>query len=712
MPGADIVSDHNPVCANVVLHLAKPKRKIFKKILDLQLLKDEKTRSQYEEHLNEELKSVISTNDTNKHWLDLRQIFKTTNEKFLTKKNTTAKSEWMTKDILELMEERRQCKIQNNHEGYRILQKRIRNKIRVAKENWLHEKCLEAENLDRLGDNFHLHKKVKEIAGLYNNRPPSFIKNEHNEIVTETEELLQIWRKYAINLFNDDRPESSTTEISNLSGPSILKSEIIYAIKLMKNNKTPGPDDMYSETFHLINEQNLETIVRLFNKIYDTGHFPEDWLRSTFITLPKSNSATLCKDYRLISLMSHFLKLFLRVLHTRLYRKCEEISGASQFGFKNGFGTREAIFSLQTLVQNCQDQRKDVFACFIDYEKAFDNVKHNLLIKYLNDLGLDGKDVRLISNLYWHQRAEIRISNAGTTEDFEIKKGVRQGCILSPMLFNLYVEKAFSESISDSPFGIRINGIPINNIRYADDTVILADSAQDLQSLLNQVNEESQRLGLKINITKTKFMIISRNDVPHTQMHLNGENIEQVTQFKYLGCMINEKFDPDQEIRCRIEQARATFLKLRKFLTDKNLNFSLRYRMVKCYIWSVLLYGVETWTLKASIINKIEAFEMWILRRMLRVSWVDHVRNEEVLQRAGLADRELFENIKKRKIGYLGHILRGERYHFQRLILQGKIEGGRRGIGRKKLSWLRNIRQWTGIRNLQELQDAAINRLI
>lgn len=176
--------------------------------------------------------------------------------------------------------------------------------------------------------------------------------------------------------------------------------------------------------------------------------------------------------------------------------------------------------------------------------------------------------------------------------------------------------------------------------------------------------------------------------------------------------MLNEKWDPEQEIRCRIEQARTTFLKLRKFLVDRDLNFGLRYRMLKCYVWSVLLYGVEAWTLKANIINKIEAFEMWTLRRMLRISWTEHISNEEVLRRAELEDRELFMTIKERKISYLGHILRGERYHFQRLILQGKIEGGKRGIGRKKLSWLRNIRQWTGIQSFQELQSAAVNRHI
>nr|CAH7746020.1 unnamed protein product [Callosobruchus chinensis] len=136
-------------------------------------------------------------------------------------------------------------------------------------------------------------------------------------------------------------------------------------------------------------------------------------------------------------------------MHTRLYRTSKEVSGFNQLGFKKGFGTREAIFSLQTLVQNCLDQRKSAFICFIDYEKAFDDVRHELLATYLQELGLDDKDVRLIANLYWHQAAQIRLHNSATTEEFEIRKEVRQGCILSPMLFNLYVERVFAKIESE-----------------------------------------------------------------------------------------------------------------------------------------------------------------------------------------------------------------------------------------------------------------------
>ncbi|KAF6202919.1 hypothetical protein GE061_003326 [Apolygus lucorum] len=102
---------------------------------------------------------------------------------------------------------------------------------------------------------------------------------------------------------------------------------------------------------------------------------------------------------------------------------------------------------------------------------------------------------------------------------------------------------------------------------------------------------------------------------------------------------------------------------------------------------------------------------MWCLRRMFRISWVQRVRNTEVLCRAGLEDRQLFKDVKRRKIGYLGHVFRGDRYAFQRLVLEGKIEG-RRGIGRKQLSWLRDIRRWTGIHDFATLKAGAIERTL
>ena len=178
-----------------------------------------------------------------------------------------------------------------------------------------------------------------------------------------------------------------------------------------------------------------------------------------------------------------------------------------QSGFRPGTGTREGIFNLRTICERATDVQKDVYICFIDCTKAFDGVKHFRMIECLSEIGIDDKDLQIISKLYWEQLACVR-TESGMTSEFKIKKGVRQGCVLSPNLFNLYTEKIFRE-VEDMK-GINIGGVNINNLRYADDTVLLAEGPMYLQALLTAVNKKGKPYGMEMNIIKTKSMVISR----------------------------------------------------------------------------------------------------------------------------------------------------------------------------------------------------------
>ena len=143
--------------------------------------------------------------------------------------------------------------------------------------------------------------------------------------------------------------------------------------------------------------------------------------------------------------------------------------------------------------------------CFIDYAKAFDCVDHNKLWKILKEMGIPDHLTCLLRNLYAGQEATVR-SGHGTTDWFQIGKGVRQGCILSPCLFNLYAEYKMIEMLEEAQAGIKISRRNINNLRYVDDTTLMAESEEELKSLLMEVKEESEKVGLKLSIQKTKIM--------------------------------------------------------------------------------------------------------------------------------------------------------------------------------------------------------------
>jgi len=141
-------------------------------------------------------------------------------------------------------------------------------------------------------------------------------------------------------------------------------------------------------------------------------------------------------------------------------------------------------------------------------------------------------------------------------------------------------------------------------------------------------------MGLNINTKKTKFMIITRKPEEFQNLSLTYENqpIERVNKVQYLGTWLCENWESDTKIRCRIENARSAFMKFKKLLINTDFNLGLRIRFVKCYVWTVLFYGMEGWTLKVSTMNKLEPFEMWVYRRVLRILWTARRTNDEVLR--------------------------------------------------------------------------------
>ena len=223
---------------------------------------------------------------------------------------------------------------------------------------------------------------------------------------------------------------------------------------------------------------------------------------------------------------SHMLK----VLQARLQQYVNHELPDVQAGFRKGRGTRDQIANIHWMVEKAREFQKNIYFCIIDYAKAFDCVDHNELWKILKEMGIPDYLTCLLRNLYAHQEATVRTGH-GTTDWFQIGKGVHQSCILSPCLFNLYEEYTMRNAgLYEAQIVIEIAGRNINNLRYADDTMLMAEREEELKSLLLKVNEESGKVGLKLNIQKMKIMASSP-----TSWEIDGETVETVSAFIFLG---------------------------------------------------------------------------------------------------------------------------------------------------------------------------------
>ena len=302
--------------------------------------------------------------------------------------------------------------------------------------------------------------------------------------------------------------------------------------------------------------------------------------------------------------------------------------------------------------------------------RSIDRVDWWKLMAILKDLGVDWRDRRLITALYMGQEATVRTEH-GMAGPCTIRRGVRQGCLLSPLLFNIYAEAMMKEAMEEVEEGVRIGGHRIQAVRFADDQAMTASTADGLQNIMTKLNEVVERYKMRINKNKTKVMKIGKGEQEQLQIEIRGNILEQVHQFKYLGSMIMEDGRSEKEVRRRIALAKDAFMEHRMLLT-KSLNQTLKKRLAKSLVWSVLLYGSEAWTLKKDDIRRLESFEMWVWKRMEKISWTERVRNEEVLRRVG-EERTLINTIWRRKARWTGHVIRSE--GLLRTVIEGRAEG-------------------------------------
>ena len=226
--------------------------------------------------------------------------------------------------------------------------------------------------------------------------------------------------------------------------------------------------------------------------------------------------------------------------------------------------------------------------------------------------------------------------------------------------------------LEEAQAGIQIVGRNINNLRYADDTTLMAESEEELKNLLMKVKEESEKVGLKLNIQKTKVMASS----PITAWEIDGETVETVADFIFLGSKITADGDCSHEIKRYLLHGRKVMTNLESILKSRDITWSTKVHLVNAMVFPVVMYGCESWTIKRAERRRIDAFELWCWRRLLRVPWTARRSNQSILREIG-PGCSLEGLMLKLKLQYFCHLMR-RADSFEKPLVLGKIEGRRR----------------------------------
>ena len=212
------------------------------------------------------------------------------------------------------------------------------------------------------------------------------------------------------------------------------------------------------------------------------------------------------------------------------------------------------------------------------------------------------------------------------------------------------IDSNINAGLEEAQAGIKIAGRNINNLRYADDTTLMAESEEELKSLLMKVKEETEKVGLKLNTQKTK------TSGPITSWEIDEETVETVSDFIFWGSKITADDDCSHEIKRRLLLERKVMTNLDSILKSRDIILPTKVHLVKAMVFPVVMYGCESWTVKKAERRRMDAFELWCWRRLLTVPWIARRSNQSILKET-IPGCSLEGLMLKLKLQYFGHLL-------------------------------------------------------
>nr|VZH93471.1 unnamed protein product [Spirometra erinaceieuropaei] len=362
------------------------------------------------------------------------------------------------------------------------------------------------------------------------------------------------------------------------------------------------------------------------------------------------------------------------------------------------------IFAARQLQEKCQEMRTHLYSTFVDLTKAFDTVNREGLWKIMQKFGCPERFTQMVRQLHDGMMARVT-DNGAVSEAFAVTNGVKQGCVLAPTLFSLMFSAMLMDAYRDERPGIRIayrtdghllnhrrmnfqsrvSTATVHELHFADDCALNTTSEEEMQRSMDLFSAACENFGLVINTQKT---VVMHQPPPNSatgpnappQISVNGNQLQVVENFPYLGCTLSRNTKIDDEVANRISKASQAFGRIRSTVWNRHgLQLSTKLKMYKAVILPTLLYGAETWTVYTRQARRLNHFHLSCLRRILRLNWQDRIPDTEVLELTGIPS--IYAILKQMQLRWSGHLVRMDNERLPKRLFYGDVATGSRRQG-------------------------------
>lgn len=467
---------------------------------------------------------------------------------------------------------------------------------------------------------------------------------------------------------NDSYLANTDTDTKVITSINIEIDDVIEALRQAKVNKSPGLDNITNELIKNGGETLTKSMLALFRKLVELEGTPQEWNKGIIIPIHKAGSKNDLNNYRGITLTSCVSKVFNRIIAKYISGFVEDhkLLSEVQGGFRKDYRCEDHVFTLKSVAAARLAESKPTYLAFLDFRKAFDTVWRDGLMSLAWRLGIRGSLWNIISSMYDNVQANVTLGDI-ETDFFEVEEGVKQGCVLSPILFCIYINE-LAKLIKKEEVGVRICNVQMGPLFWADDVVLIADNSADLQRMLDIATHFSKTWKINFNFDKSKVLVVGKRVDRNKCWPLGDKLITECDSYKYLGIHISRNLSDHTHVNETIKKGNRLIAYI-KSLIDRQDDFNRVYYgdiLWKTLALPAINYGCSVWTCGGdSDLKRIENLQLQMARYILKAP--RNTPGAALLGDLGWFPISSLQNANR--IKYFGRLLNLEMHRWPKLML-------------------------------------------